>query len=139
MADLASRKEEYSRFNIQKGEERKRTADDRSELANLIAMFEPKRAVLYRKGNINQWLIIVKDCEICLRENIGIICNFIPGLSRSAKRSTPDLDSFNKDEINKLMEFIKSNETQIYRILSLHSIGESFRWSADVYEKYYLE
>ncbi|MFA6096911.1 MAG: hypothetical protein WC788_04780 [Candidatus Paceibacterota bacterium] len=139
MADLTSRKEEYNGFKIQKGEERRKIADERSELANFIAMFELKEAVLYKKGNINQWLIIVKDCGICLRENIGIMCNFIPGMSRLAKRSTPDLDNFSKDEISKLLEFIKSNETQICRVLSLHSIGESFRWSADVYEKYYLE
>lgn len=135
MEDLTSRKEEYEGLKKEKIEKKKKEKDERSELANFIALFRIKEAVLY-KGK-NNWLVIVKECDSCVYENIGIMCSFLAGLSKSAKRSTSDMENFNKEQIYLLLEFIRDSDTKIANVVSLDRLGVDSRWEPDIYKQYF--
>lgn len=135
MMSIERRKEEYENLKKQKAEEKKRIKNNKAELANLVASFDVKEAVIYINEKNAKALVIIKDCENCHPENIGILGNFLPDLKCGpvAKRSSPDMAKFSGNEIKSILAFIADDNTKILKILSLCTMGEEHRWRAEIY------
>ena len=143
--DLQQRKEEYEDFENDRDAIRKKNREDRKELVNLIAIFRTKRAVVYQNQREKKTLVIIKDCENCLAENIGIASDFLPGSNFKAgqptlvKRSSANMNNFNPKEIGQILEFLADSETKISTVRSIETMSTSYRWEYAAYKEYFQE